>query len=109
MTMTMTKEDRAERIRSLARIALGILRRNDIGGYLDIPGKGRVRALDCRCGEFRMSFRRRVDDNERLARLEIKFAGEIVLSTAWTDEGFVRRSYKPGSWEDTLRRKASTF
>ncbi|MCK1493487.1 hypothetical protein IVB14_24445 [Bradyrhizobium sp. 180] len=43
--MTMTKQDRAERIRMLAKLAIGILRRNDAGGYLDIPGKGRVRAL----------------------------------------------------------------
>ncbi|MCK1754130.1 hypothetical protein IVA78_02585 [Bradyrhizobium sp. 137] len=102
--MTMTKQDRAERIRMLAKLAIGILRRNDAGGYLDIPGKGRVRALDCRCGEFRLSFRRRVDDEERLARLKIKFAGETVLSAAWTDEGFVRTSYRPSEWEGALQR-----
>lgn len=95
--------DRNERIRSLAQVAISVLRRHDRGGYLDLP-EGRVRALDCHCGKFRISFRRRVDDDDRPATLVVKYGGEKVLIASWNDDGWTYRSIKPGRWEAALRR-----
>jgi len=36
--------------------------------------------------------------------LTIKFDDEQVLIASWTVDGFTRRSYTPGEWENALRR-----
>jgi len=99
----MTSAERAERIRSLAQVAISVLRQYDRGSNLDLP-EGRVRAADCHFGKFRISFRRRVDVADRPATLTVKFEGEQVLIASWTVDGFTRRSYWPGEWENSLRR-----
>jgi hypothetical protein len=104
----MNSAERAERIRSLAQVAISVLRRHDRGGYLDLPD-GRVRALDCHTGRFRISFRRRIDVDGRPTTLRVKFEGEQVLAASWTDAGITRRSYAPGQWEDLLRRYDRTL
>jgi hypothetical protein len=56
------------------------------GGYIHLP-EGRVRALDCRCGKFRISFRRRVDDVDRPATLVVKYDSEKGLSRIMDGRG----------------------
>jgi hypothetical protein len=104
---TMTKEDRAERIRSLVEIAISILRRTQYCN-LTLTDGSRVRAWDFSHNELSLSFRRRVDIDDRPATLVVKYDGEKVLIASWTADGFTRRSYRPGEWEGALRRKAST-
>ncbi|WJR74924.1 hypothetical protein [Bradyrhizobium sp. NP1] len=99
----MTNADRTERMRALSKLALGILRRCGERCTLD-RADGRFRAYDVSHNEFSLSFRRRVDDADRLATLVVKFEGEMVLAASWTVDGFVRRTLKPGAWEDLLRR-----
>ena len=100
----MTSAERAERIRSLAKIALGIIQRNCTGYYLNPADGGRVRVWDFRHNALLLSFRRQVDIDDRPATLVVKHDGEKVLIASWTIDGFTRRSYKPGEWENVLRR-----
>ncbi|HEX7881832.1 MAG TPA: hypothetical protein VF499_03745 [Afipia sp.] len=102
--MNMNAIERTERIKALVKIAVAILRRNDTGGYLILPDVGRVRAYDFRFNELTLSLRRRVDDDARETTLTAKFDGEKVLGATWTVDGFTKRSFKPGDWEQVLRR-----
>ncbi|WP_029084343.1 hypothetical protein [Bradyrhizobium sp. th.b2] len=65
----MNAIERTERIKSLVRIAVAILRSNDVGGYLDLPEGGRVRSYEFRFNEMALSLRRRVDDDAQEATL----------------------------------------
>lgn len=103
-TANMSTVERTERIKSLVKIAVGILRRNDNGGNLDLPEGGRVRSYEVRFNEMALSLRRRVDDDAQEATLIVKFDGEKVLGASWTVDGFTKRSFKPGGWEEVLRR-----
>jgi hypothetical protein len=53
---------------------------------------------------FSLSFRRRIDVDNRPATLIVKYEGERVLIAQWTIDGFTRRSYSPGRWEGLLSR-----
>jgi hypothetical protein len=81
-----------------------ILQRNSAGYYLDLADGGRVRAWDVQHNALSLSFRRRVDDPDRLATLTVRYDGEQVLVASWTIDGFSRRSFKPGPWKNSLRR-----
>ena len=95
--------DRNERIKWLTKIAIAVLRQRGDGGYFDHEG-GRVRAVDFRHNELSLTFSRRLDDVDRPATLVVKYDGEKVLVASWTVDGFTRRSYSPGQWENVLRR-----
>jgi hypothetical protein len=99
----MNSADRNERIRSLAKVALGILRRTDRCN-LTLADGSRVRAWDFRHNDLVLSFRRRVDGDARSATLVVKYDGEKVLIASWTVDGWTRRSYVAGRWEDVLCR-----
>jgi hypothetical protein len=71
--------DRAERIEALAKVALGIIQRNSVGYYIDPADGGRFRVWDFRHNAILLSFRRRVDADDRPAMLVIKFEGETGL------------------------------
>ena len=103
MTST-TKEHRAERIKAISKLALGILRRCGDRCNLTLADGSRVREWDFRHNELSLSFRRRVDVDDRPATLVVKYDGEKVLTASWTIDGFTRRSYSPGRWENVLRR-----
>ncbi|TKV73296.1 hypothetical protein FDV58_37720 [Bradyrhizobium elkanii] len=100
---TMTKEDRAERIKSLVKVALSILRRTDRCN-LTLADGSRIRDWEFRHNGLSLSFRRRIDVDDRPGTLIVKFEGEKVLIASWTIDGFTRRSYSPGEWENVLRR-----
>ncbi|MCC8953624.1 hypothetical protein H8B02_09215 [Bradyrhizobium sp. Pear77] len=100
----MNAIERTERIKALVKIAVAILRRNGDGGYLDLPGAGRVRSYEFRFNEMALSLRRLVDDDARETTLTVKFDGERVLAATWTVDGITKRSFKPGGWEEVLRR-----
>ncbi|MDA9506118.1 hypothetical protein XI09_16050 [Bradyrhizobium sp. CCBAU 11386] len=51
-----------------------------------------------------LSLRRLVDDPARTGQLEIRFYRERVLFAEWNDDGFTKRSYRPGDWEHVLHR-----
>lgn len=95
--------DRADRIRALAKVAVAILRRSGEVGVVDVAG-GRARVYDVQQNEMKLSLRRHIDDPDHTTRLEIKFDGARVLVAEWDDDGFVKRSYTPGPWERVLRR-----
>jgi hypothetical protein len=67
------------------------------GAYVRIDRSPRI-------GSSAIVDRRVVDDVDRRAMIDVKFDGQKVLSAEWTNEGFVRTSFKPGPWEDALRR-----
>lgn len=94
----------SERIKSLAKVAIAILRRNAAGFIINPPGGGRARVYDVQHNEMRLSLRRTIDDPEHTTQIEIRFDGDRVLFAEWTDDGFVKRSYTPGQWEGMLRR-----
>ena len=102
--VNMNAIERTERIKSLVKIAVDIMRRNDAGGYLDLPKGGRVRSYEVLSNEMALSLRRRVDDDARETTLTVKFDGERVLAVTWTVDGFSKRSLRSGDWEDRLRR-----
>lgn len=99
----MTSADRFERIKALAKVALAILRRNAAGVIIETPD-GRARVYDLRHNDMTLSLRRQVDDPSHTGQLEIRFDGERVLFAEWSDDGFTKRSYRPGDWERVLRR-----
>ncbi|KGT73890.1 hypothetical protein MA20_40960 [Bradyrhizobium japonicum] len=99
----MNNAARAERIRSLVEVAIGILRRTQHCN-LTLTDGSRVRAWDFCHNELSLSFRRRVDTDDRPTTLVVKYDGEKVLIASWTADGFTRRSYRPGEWEAALRR-----
>lgn len=99
----MNKVDRIERIGTLVKIALDILKRNDRGCYLHLQA-GRARARDLRDRGLALSHRHFVDDPDGRAILAIKNDGQVVLRAEWTHDGFNRTSFKPGDWEDALLR-----
>ncbi|MCC8952857.1 hypothetical protein H8B02_05070 [Bradyrhizobium sp. Pear77] len=88
----MNTVERTERIKALIKIAVAILRRNDVGGYLDFPEGGRVRSYEFRFNEMVLSLRRRVDVDATETTLIVKFDGEKVLGVSWTVDGFTKRS-----------------
>ncbi|SED23385.1 hypothetical protein [Bradyrhizobium erythrophlei] len=100
----MNAIERTEWIKALVKLAVAILRRNDVGGCLDFPEGGRVRSYEFRFNEVARSLRRRLDDDAREATLIVKFDGQKVLGASWTVDGFTKRSFKPGGWEEVLRR-----
>ncbi|MGY3584449.1 hypothetical protein ACVIGB_006492 [Bradyrhizobium sp. USDA 4341] len=102
--MNMNAVERTERIKALVKLAVAILRRNDVGGYLNLPEGGRVRSYELRFNEMALSLRRRVDGDAQEATLIVKFDGDKVLGASWTVDGFTKRSFKPGGWEEVLRR-----
>lgn len=99
----MTTAERTERIKALAKCALGILRRTDRYN-LTLADGSRYRGWDFRHNDLTLIFRRRMDIDDRPATLIVKHDGERVLIVQWTTGGFTRRSYSPGRWEDALRR-----
>lgn len=96
--------DRAERIKSLAKVAMAILRRNAAGFIIQTPGGGRTRVYDVQHNEMKLSLRRMIDGPNQPTQIEIKFGGDRVLFAEWTEYGFSKRSYKPGPWESVLHR-----
>jgi hypothetical protein len=99
----VTNADRSERIKALAKVALAILRRNAAGFIVETPG-GRARVYDLRHNEMALSVRRVIDDPAQTMQIEIKFDGDRVLFAEWNEDGFTKRSYKPGPWEGVMRR-----
>ena len=99
----MTGGERNERIRSLAKVALGILRRNAPRYRLDLA-EGRFHTWDMDRGLLSLSYRRAIDADDHPATLVVKLAGVKVLIAQWTIDGFTRRSYSPGAWENLLLR-----
>lgn len=95
--------DRTERIKASAKVAVAILRRNATGFIVEAPG-GRARVYDLRYNEMTLSLRRQVDDPAHTTQLEIRFDGDRVLFAEWNDDGFTKRSLRPGDWERVLRR-----
>jgi hypothetical protein len=100
----MKSADRAERIKSLAKVALAIVRRNAAGLLLYLLGGGRARVYDVKHNEMKLSLRRMIDDPDQPTQIEIRFDGDRVLFAEWNEDGFTKRSYKPGPWERTLGR-----
>jgi hypothetical protein len=99
----LNNADRSERIKALAKVALGILRRNAHRFRLDLA-EGSVHTWDLEHGLLSLSYRRRIDADDRPATLTIKYRREKVLIAQWTIDGWTRRSYKAGEWENVLRR-----
>lgn len=95
--------DRNERVKSLVKVALDILRRTDRYN-LTLADGSRYRGWDYRHNDLVLSFRRRTDVDDRPATLVVKYDGDRVLIAQWTTGGFTRRSYSPGRWENVLRR-----
>ena len=95
--------DRNERVKSLVKVALDILRRTRRYN-LTLADGSRFHGWDFRHNELSLSFRRQIDVDERPATLIVKHDGDRVLIAQWTIDGFTRRSYKAGRWEDALRR-----
>ncbi|WFU14421.1 hypothetical protein [Bradyrhizobium sp. CB3481] len=100
---TIAREDRAERIRSLVHTPLEILRRTQRSN-LTLPNGTRVRDYEFRHNALALSFRRWVDFEDRPSMLTVEYDGDKVLTASWTVDGWTRRSYSPGRWENVLRR-----
>ena len=71
---------------------------------MTLPDGSRVQDYDFRHNALALSFRRRVDLEERPSKLIVKYEGEKVMVASWTIDGWTRRSYLPGVWENVLRR-----
>lgn len=99
----MNGADRSERIRALVYSATKILRRTPRCN-LTLPDGSRVQDYEFRFNALALSFRRRVDIEDRPSTLTVKYHGQKVLVASWTTDGWVRRSYSPGVWEGVLRR-----
>jgi hypothetical protein len=99
----LNNADRNGRITALAKVALAILRRTDRYN-LTLADGSRFHGWDFRHNDLSMSFRRRIDVDERPATLIVKYDGDRVLIAQWTVDGFTRRTYKPGQWENVLCR-----
>jgi hypothetical protein len=95
--------DRSERIAALVKVALSILRRTDRYN-LTLADGSRYRGWDFRHNDLSLTFRRRIDADDRPATLIVKYDGDRVLIAQWTTDSFTRRAYKPGNWENVLRR-----
>jgi ribosomal protein L25 (general stress protein Ctc) len=100
----MNNADRAERIKTLVKFAAGVLRRNGEAANLVYSDGSRVRAWDYRHNALSLAYRVRVDVADRPATLIVKYDGKKVLIASWTTDGWSRRSYAPGPWENVLRR-----
>ncbi|MCK1618054.1 hypothetical protein IVA96_15655 [Bradyrhizobium sp. 159] len=99
----MTKAERTERIKSLSRAALGILRRVGERCCVDRAG-GRYRLSEVRHNEFRLTLSRSMDNEDRTSALDVQFLGKTVLHVEWTPEKVLQTAYRPGSWETMLLR-----
>jgi len=44
------------------------------------------------------------NDEVRRSTLDVRFCGKVVLYVEWLPEAVTRTSFKPGEWEDLLRR-----
>jgi hypothetical protein len=95
--------DRTERIKTLVRVALNIIRANATRHRLDLA-EGPVHAWDIERGELSLSYRRPIDADHLPSKLIVKFRGERVLFAKWTIYGWTKRSYSAGVWEHALRR-----
>jgi hypothetical protein len=99
----VTNADRTERIRALSKLSLGILRRCGERCYID-RASGRCRIVEIRHNEFRLTYSRSVNDEDRTSTLDVRFLGKPVLHVEWTAERILRTSYLPGDWEALLVR-----
>ncbi|MCK1493475.1 hypothetical protein IVB14_24380 [Bradyrhizobium sp. 180] len=95
--------DRTERIKALSKLALGIVRRCGERCCIERAG-GRHRVSEVRHNEFRLTLTQSLDDEDRTSALDVRFDGKTVLHIEWTAEKVLRTSYRPGAWEDLLRR-----
>ncbi|RZM99944.1 hypothetical protein CWO91_34805 [Bradyrhizobium genosp. SA-3] len=99
----MNNVDRADRMKALSKVALGIIRRCGERWNVDRPD-GRWRRSEVRHNEFRLTHSRLIDDKDRTSTLDVRFDGKIVLQVEWTTERVLRTSYRPGAWEAMLLR-----
>ena len=99
--------DRTERIKSLSKIALGILRRCG-ERYCIERADGRYRLAEVLHNEFRLTVVRPVSDDSRTSTLDVRFCGKTVLYVEWTQDGVLRTSYRAGDWEAQLLRYDGT-
>jgi hypothetical protein len=95
--------DRAERIKTLSKLTLGIVRRCGERCCIDRAG-GRYRLLEVRHNEFRLTLARPIGNGDRTSTLDVRFLGKAVLHIEWTAEIVLRTAYRPGAWEAILLR-----
>ncbi|WP_439406408.1 hypothetical protein ACNJX9_34040 [Bradyrhizobium sp. DASA03076] len=104
----MTNADRTGRMKTISKLAMGIIRR--CGERCNIVRAGdRYRISEVRYNEFRLTLSRPTDDKDRTSTLDVRFCGKLVLHVEWTPEAVTRTSYRPGSWEAMLLRYDRTL